>query len=169
MAKGKLAPAQQEPRDTYRVRTHHQGDAPVDHNGDGAAGEDALAPLEVEHAGEHVAQQTEQARPILRQGKADGLAAHHNDWGGNQLAEGDSGHSFEHVAQNHHKGEGTAKCAIEVGEPRVAAAVGTHIIVENVLGDDHRSVEAAAEISHYRHKKRPAPQLYLPVVNCSQV
>ena len=35
----------------------HQGDAPVDHDGDGAPGEDALAPLELEHAGEHVAQQ----------------------------------------------------------------------------------------------------------------
>ena len=41
------------------------GDAPVDHDGDGAAGENALAALEVEHAGEHVAEQTEKASPVF--------------------------------------------------------------------------------------------------------
>ena len=54
---------------------HHQGNAPVDHDGDGAAGQDALAPLEVEHAGEHVAQQAEQARPVLGKDQNDGLLA----------------------------------------------------------------------------------------------
>ena len=43
----------------------HQGDPPVDHDGDGPSGKDALAALEVEHAGEHVAQQAKQARPVL--------------------------------------------------------------------------------------------------------
>ena len=48
-----------------KSRPDHQADPPVDHPDDGAAGEDALAALEVEHAGEHVAQQTEQGSPVL--------------------------------------------------------------------------------------------------------
>ena len=103
-------------------------------------------------------QQAEQPRPVLRQGGGGGLgcpAANGQQLAGEPHPHQHRHHRFEHVGEDHHEGEGAAEGAVKVGQPRVAAAVAPDIIPENVLGDDHRPVEAAAEVGdHCRHHGR---------------
>ena len=98
----------------------------------------------MEHAGKHVAQEAPEARPVLAidhilrkksHGEIDGQNT--DPYGQNRL---------DHVAQNDHQGQGSAKGTVEVGQPRVAAAVGADVVAEDILGDDHRPVEAPQEI-----------------------
>ena len=149
-------------RQKEEAAPHHQGDAPVDHNGDGAAGEDALAPLEVEHAGEHVSQQAPQAAPVLRQGICSAVhlyAPQGEELPGEPHGHFNGHHRLEHIAQDDHKGERAAEGAVEVGEARVPAAVVAHIVPQDILGDDHRPVEAAAEVGDRRCHQGREPQV----------
>ena len=56
---------------------------------------------------------------------------------------------FEHIGQDDHKGQRPAEGAVEVGQPGIAAAMGTHIVPQDILGDDDRPVEAAAEVGDH--------------------
>ena len=98
-------------------------------------------------------QQAEQAAPILEEHQDHGLILQGS--GGQETGiehsaqpqgdqNGDNG--LQHVGEDDHKGQRPAKGAEKVGQPRVAAAVGAHVIPQDILGDDHRPVEAAAEI-----------------------
>ena len=139
VAMGKLAPAQTDPRDTYR-------DAPVDHQHDGPAGEDALAPLELEHAGVHMPQQAKEPGPVLGQ---------RHRFGGcvdDVCGEPHRQHRLEHISQDHYCGQRPAKGAVEVSQPRVAAAMIAHIVPQNILGYDDCPIEAAAEVGKRRNQ-----------------
>ena len=95
-----------------------------------------------------MAQQAEKRRPILAQdGPVDVVAATvHPDAAEKPGAQQHSHHCLEHVAQNDDEGQRPAEGAVKVGQPRVAAAMGAHIVPQNVFGHDDRPVEAAAEI-----------------------
>ena len=103
--------------------------------------EDALAPPELEHAGEHVAQQAEQGGPVLGKGVPASLGGGCGDEYGvsrekQVLCDQDGRHGLEHVAQDHHEGQKAAEGAVEIGEARVAAAVIAHVVPQDVLGDE---------------------------------
>ena len=65
-------------------------------------------------------------------------------------------HCLEHIAQDHHQGQGAAEGAVKIGQSRIPAAVGTDIIPQDILGDDDRAVEAAAEVCNCGYQ----PQLH---------
>ena len=80
-----------------------------------------------------MAQQAEQPRPVfgegvpIRNGKVcgdeDRIAAEHQP-----LADQQRHDRFQHVAQDHHKGQRPAEGAEEIGQAGVAAAVVPHVI-----------------------------------------
>ena len=150
-----------EHRQHQEAPPHHQGDAPVDHDGDGAAGQDALAPLEVEHAGEHMAQQAEGACPVLAVCHHNGLLVpkaavpvpRHQD----THPHGHDG--LEHIGENDRKGQRAAEGAVKIGQAGIAAAVGAHVIPQDILGHDHGAVEAAAEVGCHRHDHQGQEQI----------
>ena len=72
-------------------------------------------------------------------------------------AESHGHYRFQHVRQNDHSGQRAAEGPVEVGQPRVAAAVAAHIIPQDILGNDDRSIKAAAEIGHRRQHKKTLP------------
>ena len=102
-----------------------------------------------------MAQQAEQTRPVfgegvpIRNGKVcgdeDRIAAEHQP-----LADQQRHDRFQHVAQDHHKGQRPAEGAEEIGQAGVAAAVVPHVIPQDILGDDDRPVETAAKVGEYR-------------------
>ena len=58
-------------------------------------------------------------------------------------------HRFQYVAEDNHKGQPAAEGPVEVRQPRVAAAVVPYIVPEDILGHNHRAVEAAQKIGRY--------------------
>ena len=102
-----------------------------------------------------MAQQTEQTRPVFGEGvpKRSGRGRRNEDRiaAENQpLADQQRHNCFQHVAQDHHKGQRPAEGAEEIGQAGVAAAVVPHVIPQNILGDDDRPVETAAKVGEYR-------------------
>ena len=140
---------------------HHQRHPPINHDSDGASGEDPLAPLKVEHTGEHVPQKAESSRPVLTKRHYQKLIRHQILC--RQDANPYSHDCFEHIGQDNHKGQRPAEGAVEVGQPGIAAAMGTHIVPQDILGDDDRPVEAAAEVGDHcdqqGRKQQGRPQL----------
>ena len=57
-------------------------------------------------------------------------------------------HHFQHIGEDNCQRQGAAEGAVKIGQSGVAAAVGAHIVPQDVFGDDHRPVEAAAEIGY---------------------
>ena len=112
-------------------------------------GENALAALKLEHTGEHVAQQTEQAAPVIRVSLLRGVHQHRQ---GGQMphqqpaADEQGHHGLEHIRQNHHEGQRPAEGPVKIRQARVAAAVGAHVVPQGILRDDHGPVKAAAEV-----------------------
>ena len=87
-----------------------------------------------------MAQQAPQAGPVF--GQNDCLSRCIDDISGDPYGK----NRFQHVAQDDHQRQKTAKGAVEVGQSRVAAAVGTDVVPENIFGHNDRSIEAAAEV-----------------------
>jgi len=118
-----------------------ESDPPIDHNCDSTAGEDTLTALKVEHTGEHMSQEAEQAGPIFTQrNPAEGVAEQPRS-----QEEGEN--SFEHVAQDDDEGKRSAEHAMEVSKAGVTAAVAADIVLKDILRDNDSAVKAAEEVS----------------------
>ena len=115
--------------------------------------ENALASLEVKHTGEHMPQHTEESGPVFAQNHPDRRPMPHSgaqEPGPHQHRR----HGLHHVQQNDHQGQRSAEGAVEIGEACVSAAVGAHVVAQDILGDDDGPVKAAAEIGDYRRQGR---------------
>ena len=55
-------------------------------------------------------------------------------------------HGLAHVDENDEYGGMGAVIAGEVGQPRVAAALGAHVLMGDNAADDHRAVEVAQQV-----------------------
>ena len=111
-----------------------------------------------------MAQQAEETGPVPGQNNAGKAVAHHDHLGDPHTKQ--NGHDgFEHVGEDDHQGQGTAEGAVEVGQARVAAAVIANVIPQDILGDNDRSVKAAAEIGHHGYQRGKSPPLHFPVVD----
>ena len=107
------------------------------------------------------AQKAESSRPVLTKRHYQKLIRHQILC--RQDANPYSHDCFEHIGQDNHKGQRPAEGAVEVGQPGIAAAMGTHIVPQDILGDDDRPVEAAAEVGDHcdqqGRKQQGRPQL----------
>ena len=118
------------------------------------AGQDALAALEAEEHGEHVAQlaaqptQQDAQRPVARQIVEDDAA----DEAGR--------HGLAHVQQNDAQSVLGAVGAVEIGEAGVAAAMLPHVIADDEVAHQHGAVETAQKIAqqyHHEHGEHRCP------------
>ena len=130
-----------------------ESDAPVQHQKQRAAAEDALAALELGRHREHVADDAEKRRKVLpQQGEA--------QQGEEPPAHKDRRHRLQHVAEDHERGVAGAIAAVEVGEPGVTAAAVPDILMVKELGGQDGPVEAAAEIRDYSRRQGDAQSLH---------
>ena len=92
--------------------------------------------------------QAEGTRPVLAQNRAHPATCDHPD---NCRSDPHSHNGLQHIGENDHQGQRAAEGSVEIGQACVAAAVLTDVVPQDILGDDDRAVEAAAEIGCYRH------------------
>ena len=68
-------------------------------------------------------------------------------------------HGLAHVEENDAQRVFRAVGAVEVGQPRVAAAVLPHVVVDDEVADHHRAVKTAQKITQ-EQKDQPRQQIY---------
>ena len=72
-----------------------------------------------------------------------------------QKAADQAGHNgFAHVQRDDAQGVFRAVGAVEIGQSRVAAAVGADVVPDDEVGHHHRAVEAAQQIPQQQHDGR---------------
>ena len=112
----------------------------------------------MKHAGEHVAQEAEEGREILAKQRVPGKEPASQQHGDDR---------FQHVAENDHEGQSAAEGPVKIRQSGVSAAVVPYIVPEDILGHNHRAVEAAQEIGSRRRNdhRQNQPQSRRPCVD----
>ena len=80
------------------------------------------------------------------------LGEHHGTY--HPLGKQDRQHRLQYIDQNNPKGPSSAEGTEKVGQPGIAAAMGPHIVVKDILGDNDRSIGAAQQVSHHRRQQK---------------
>lgn len=133
-------------KDDQQRQHHHRGGGQ-----DGArAYQNALAALEAEVNRQRVADDRKDAGQVSAADRLDAGAGQHPRK--DQTAEDDRHGPLGHIAHRGGGAGGLAVVAQHVGHARAAAAVGAHIVVAEVLGDQNAEHDAAQKISLGRHK-----------------
>ena len=125
-----------------------------DHEDDHSRGGHALAALELEEDGEHVAHHDEKARNGRTElihvvvGYVGGLVGDDDVGTHHEVAERNRNDRLEHVTQQGQHGGALAVGAEHVGGARVSASVGADIVVEFLVGDDETEVHTAQKVGN---------------------
>ena len=102
-----------------------------------------------------MAQQAEEPGPVFPQDWSHPAARHRTD---DQRSDHNGEDRLDNVTENDHKGQSSSKHPVEIGQAGIAAAVVADIIVQNILGDDNRTVEAPQEVRYCRHHQKYSGQ-----------